>query len=147
LRWNIDIVDVVSIAAIWGAFMSLGIGTMHVLLIRRGGEKEFTDSTLRVNQNRVVSSTISKNELFEMLKADQYFGRMKVFEQDDCVKVKTKMTFWSFGENIVIRTKALNENIFEYNISSKPWLPTTLVDYGKNLRNINRLENLIAPLG
>jgi hypothetical protein len=52
----------------------------------------------------------------------------------------------SWGEEIKIILKSKTKSEFEYMISSSPKLKTTLVDYGKNLENINRIENAIKNI-
>jgi hypothetical protein len=42
--------------------------------------------------------------------------------------------------------KSENKTGFQIHISSSPKLKTTLVDYGKNLENINRIESVIKNI-
>jgi hypothetical protein len=42
--------------------------------------------------------------------------------------------------------KSNKENNFEYQLSSIPKLKTTIVDYGKNLENINKIESVIKNI-
>ena len=53
------------------------------------------------------------------------------------------MTWLSWGEEISIILQTKGESDFNYKISSRPKLKMTLVDFGKNLENVNRLENVI----
>jgi hypothetical protein len=52
----------------------------------------------------------------------------------------------SWGEEIKIILKSNKENNFEYQLSSSPKLKTTIVDYGKNLENINKIESVIKNI-
>ncbi|RLD19677.1 MAG: hypothetical protein DRI69_07870 [Bacteroidetes bacterium] len=143
---EINLNELLVTSMIFAGLLVIVAGIAHIIIMKMRGVKVFTDRKLSVNQNRSFKSTLSKNELIDKLKTDQFFGRMKLSEKDDNIAIRTRVTFWTWGENIVIKTKELNDNLFEYSISSKPWLPTTLIDYGKNFKNVSRLEELIEPV-
>ena len=67
-------------------------------------------------------------------------------EIENGILLKTGITLQSWGEEIKIILKSNQENSYEYIISSSPKLKTALVDYGKNLENINRIENVIKNI-
>ena len=67
-------------------------------------------------------------------------------EIENGVLLKTGMTMKSWGEEIKIILKSNKENNFEYQLSSSPKLKTTIVDYGKNLENINKIESVIKNI-
>lgn len=55
------------------------------------------------------------------------------------VVAKTGLSWKTWGDRIVFDVKAINDDRVEVTVSSKPILFTTLVDYGKNAENINRI--------
>ncbi len=58
--------------------------------------------------------------------------------------VKSKVNWLSFGENIAIEitNSAINEST-HITITSKPIVPITLVDWGRNQQNIERIAYYI----
>ena len=65
-------------------------------------------------------------------------------ESSGAITAKTKMTWKSFGEIIDIRIIGLNENKTRIEVQSRPLLRTTMVDYGKNLENIEKILTSIS---
>ena len=55
------------------------------------------------------------------------------------VELRTKISFKSFGEKVALVLSPEHERSTKVRISSKAIVPTTLVDYGKNQGNVNRL--------
>lgn len=64
-------------------------------------------------------------------------------ETENGILLETGMTWKSWREKSKINLKDYEGNDFEYQITSRPRLKITLVDYGKNIENSNRIENLI----
>ena len=52
------------------------------------------------------------------------------------------MSFSSWGEELEIKIEQITPDRCLINLSSKPILSTTLVDYGKNKRNIKKLVQI-----
>jgi hypothetical protein len=50
----------------------------------------------------------------------------------------------SWGERVTIRLEGLPEGGTLVDIHSRPRLSTTLIDYGKNQRNVDRLRQILA---
>ncbi len=64
--------------------------------------------------------------------------RVRTFTADEAtgkIIISTKMSWKSCGETIALSFSKVNENTVKIEISSKPLLRTTLVDYGKNIEN------------
>ena len=49
---------------------------------------------------------------------------------------KSKTSFWSWGENVLVTLNSLPNSHTRVSIRSTPVVPTTLVDWGKNKKNI-----------
>lgn len=55
------------------------------------------------------------------------------------IRIKTGMTWKSFGENILITVSSDVKEECKVSVSSKPIIKTTLVDYGKGIENVRLL--------
>lgn len=53
------------------------------------------------------------------------------------------ITLWSFGEKIIVRVETVNRNK-RVTVKSEPVVKTTLVDYGKNRKNVEDLIDKIT---
>lgn len=127
----------------FGIFMSLILVSFHWYKLKKDGVENITDDNVGVNQTRIIETKLNKNELIHKLKSDPIIGKIKMTEIENGVLFKTGMTMKSWGEEIKIILISNNESNFEYQITSNPKLKTTIVDYGKNLENINKIESII----
>tara|TARA_R110002049_G_C8839165_1_gene536233 strand:+ start:67 stop:597 length:531 start_codon:yes stop_codon:yes gene_type:complete len=130
----------------FGITMSIILVSFHKNRLKKNGIQELTDKNLGVNQAKSLKSELSKIELIEKLKLDPIIGKMKMNETENGIVLKTDMTWKSWGEEIKIILKSIKGKEFEYEISSNPKLKTTLVDYGKNLQNVNKIEEVIKNI-
>jgi hypothetical protein len=127
----------------FGGFMSLILVTYNRYRLKKIGVEEISDVNLNVRQNKILKSDLNKSELVEKLKTDPLIRKMQMKEIENGIILKTGMTWKSWGEEIRIIQQSNGESDFEYLISSTPKLKTTLVDYGKNLENVNLIEKII----
>lgn len=59
------------------------------------------------------------------------------------IHAQTDITIWSFGESVNIFIVQQDEKTALVDITSEPRVKTTLLDYGKNKRNVDRLVKLL----
>jgi len=130
----------------FGITMSLTLVSFHRYRLKKNGVQEITNDNVGVNQSRNLKTGLNKTDLINKLKTDPLIGKMTMKEIENGILLKSRMTWKSWGEEIKIILKTENETDFEYQISSSPKLKTTLVDYGKNLENINRIESAIKNI-
>lgn len=126
--------------------MSFLLVQFHKYRLKKNGVQEMTDQNLGVSQKKNLKSEFNKSELIEKLKSDPIIGKMKMQEIENGIILKTGMTWLSWGEEIriILQTKGVSD--FDYQISSRPKLKMTLVDFGKNLENVNRIENVMKNM-
>jgi hypothetical protein len=129
-----------------GIFMSLILVSFHWYKLKKDGIENFTDDNVGVNQTRIIETNLNKKELIHKLKLNPTIGKMKMTEMENGVVFKTGMTMKSWGEEIKIILISNKESNFEYQVTSSPKLKITIVDYGKNLENINKIENVIKKI-
>ena len=105
-----------------------------------------TNQNLGVSLKKNLKSELNKSELIEKLKSDPIIGKMKMQEIENGIILKTGMTWLSWGEEVRIILQTKGECDFDYQISSRPKLKMTLVDFGKNLENVTRIENVMKKM-
>jgi hypothetical protein len=126
---------------IYGVSMTVFAGVSQVFTTSKGG-KESAD--LQVRQKRTLFVLGSREQVYEELReALGGLGVRRFDIADPEAGVLTGHTAWSwksFGENMSAVIKQVGE-VCEVTITSEPRLPTTMVDYGKNRGNIERIEH------
>ena len=140
---DINVGKFIFLSFFFGLAMSLIMGTLHRKRLKNVTGQELNDQNLSVNQHRNIKSKLDKSELLEKLKKDPVISKMNLQEVENGILLKTGITWMSWGEEIKIIQQSDQENDFEYQISSRPKMKTTLVDYGKNLENVTLIENTI----
>jgi maltodextrin utilization protein YvdJ len=134
------------LAFFFGITMSLILVSFHKYSLKKNGIQELMDENLGVIQTKVIKTKLSKTELINKLKSDPIVGKMKMRESENGIVLKTGISWKSWGEEIVIDLKSKNGSDFEYQVSSSPKQKTTLLDFGKNLKNLNRIESVIKNI-
>jgi hypothetical protein len=127
----------------FGVTMALLLVSFHKYRLKKNGAQEITEQNLGVSQKKNLKSEWNTSELIEKLKTDPIIGKMKMQEIENGIILKTGMTWISWGEEIRIILQTKRESDFDYQISSRPKLKMTLVDFGKNLENVTRIENVM----
>lgn len=132
----------ITMSLLIGAFMSIILVSFHWYNLKKDLVK-ITDDNVGVNQTRTIETKLDKNELIDKLKLDPTTGKMKMTDIENGVLLKTGMSTKSWGEEIKIILTSNKNSIFKYQVSSSPKLITTIVDYGKSIENINKIESVI----
>lgn len=127
----------------FGISMSLILVFFHKKKLKEIGVKEYTNNDIRIFQIKSIKSEINKKELICNLKNSPLLKKMKIEDTENEIVLKTRMSFKSWGEIIKITLKSSNDSFFEYEVSSRPKLKLTLIDYGKNRHNISLIENIL----
>ena len=130
----------------FGISMSLTLVSFHKYRLKKNGIQELSDENLGVTQTKEIQTKIRKTELISKLKKDPIIGKMKMIETENGIALKSGVSWKSWGEEIKIVLKSETDPDFEYQISSSPRLKTTIIDFGKNLQNLNRIENVIKNI-
>lgn len=128
----------------FGLLMSLASVYLHKNKLKKSGINEINEAHLKVTQSRDIQTDLNKSELTRKLKEDPSIRKMKIKEIENGIVIRTGMTLWSFGEIIKIELKSTKDSVFEYNVSSRPKLKITLIDYGKNIQNIDLIRKVIT---
>jgi len=127
----------------FGVTMSIVLVSLHRYRLRKNGIKELTESNLKVIQKRKYVSSLSKQEFMNKLADDEILGAMNLTELENGIKLSSGMTWKSWGETITVIINPISQDEYEYEIISKPKVNAAMVDYGKNLENVNRVEEIL----
>ena len=135
---------VVLSAFFYGILMASFLILRQQKKLKEMGIEELTVENTRVYQAKQISSTLSQEALTEVLKKDAFTSRMKLTVSENGLLLKTTQTWDSWGEVIRIHLAFEKDGNYCYNVSSRPALRTTLLDYGKGLTNITQMERILA---
>lgn len=120
----------------FGAIMALVLGSLQHMT---GGDR----GTPKVRQESVLLFDAEKNLLFSRcLDALGSLHKCKVTEEDGQafrIMAETGTTWKSFGETITIVVREDGPVKAQAIIKSEPKVKTTLVDYGKNRENVDKI--------
>ncbi|MEP6647723.1 MAG: hypothetical protein ABJC12_11600 [Saprospiraceae bacterium] len=130
----------------FGLCMSLTFVTIQIANLKKAGVQKISSDDFKIIQKRVVQSDISKDELISKLREDPSFKKMGLTEIGNQILLKSKTTFSSWGEEILINISSGQNGMNEFDIISKPKIKTNIMDTGINYLNVRNLEKLIMNL-
>ncbi len=132
-----------SAALFFGVFMSLILVSISISRLKKMGLKDFSDEDLAMKQKREIVSALNIPEIVERLKKDEKTGKMKLQMLENGIQLSSGVSWESWGEIINIIQIPIEENKYKYQIISKPKLSTTIIDYGKDFENVNRIKKIL----
>jgi len=130
-------------AIFFGGTMSLTLVSIHKYNLSDQGITNPSEENLKAVQQAEFISNVSKDEFMSRLSKDKVMSRMKMKIDKGTLKLNSGITWKSLGETIVINISSVSEGMFKYQVLSKPKLPTTIVDFGKNIENILMIQKLV----
>lgn len=101
-----------------------------------------------INRTGFADFPFDKNTVYEA--AEAALSQLKGFtllmgnKESGQMMLDGKITWWSWGENITVHFTELAPGSTRVEVMSKPSMPTTLVDWGKNRRNVDKI---LAAIG
>lgn len=124
-----------------GMAFSLIIVTIHVLRLQNLPTSD--RANLSPNQSRTLILNAEASRVFELCNSSVWTINAKIISENNknagFLKAKTPLTFWSWGEIIEIKVSAIDEKTSQVLVTSSPSVKTTLVDYGKNTENVEKI--------
>ena len=130
-------------AIFFGGTMSLTLVSIHKSNLNDKGITDPSEENLKAVQTTEFITRVSKDEFISRLSKDKIMSRMKLKINDETLKLNSGITWKSWGEKIAIKISSASEGMFKYEIQSKPKLPITIIDFGKNLENILMIKKLV----
>lgn len=102
---------------------------------------------LKVNQNREIHVQGDFEKVFEKclqtLKELEYIKTIQPLKDKMTISAHTKLSNVSWGENIKLMFGLNNNNIITIYINSSPIIKFTVLDYGKNFKNVENIAKEI----
>ena len=135
---KIDIIKLLFMSVFFGGIMSWTTVTAQKRAITKQGKKELTEDDFKVSQCESIIKEITIKEIYELLNSNETTNKWKLDIKNSKIIGKTKTSWSSWGEKIII--SVLKENI---KIESKPVLKTTMFDNGRNRENVLLIKQLI----
>jgi hypothetical protein len=126
----------------FGGIMSLTLVSMHVSNLNDQGILEPSEADLKSTQSAEFVSKVSKEEFLSRISDHAVMSQMKLKSNDDILRLNSGITWKSWEERIAIKISSASDNIFEYQIESRPKLCLTQIDFGKNIENIVMIREL-----
>ncbi len=130
----------------YGALMSATLVTLHKRVVKpRPGMPE---DASKVKHTRKIQLAHSYEEAFGLAVSSlQSLGKHKIQQSEKSsgkIQAKIGLNPKSAGEVISFNVRRISDGQTEIEVTSRPWLPTTLVDYGKNLENVEKIVNFLS---
>ena len=130
--------------------MSLILGFIHQRSVRKLPFAE-SKKAIGVHQVRNVELSLPYDETFTLcLRSLNSIEKSRVQRKNRSqgkIVAKTGMTWKTFGDTISFKLFEVNNEQTQIKVSSKPIVPTTLVDYGTNLENVEKIIRVIEEHG
>ena len=124
-----------------GFLFGLFIVSMEFISDRMLKARGINYSDSNVNQKRKLKINKNISDIVSSYKrALSSLNKPKVLEEDmDMVLAKTGISWKSFGEVVSISATPINDESTIIEIASRPSLRSTVMDYGKNIENVEVL--------
>ena len=133
--------------AIFGLLLSLIMGTLHILKVRKIAGESREGDIYATTQRREIKSALSGDRLFTML--THYLKEVARFSLTGLPGVSGKLEAVSrvnlvtFGSRVTITIAQDERGASAINVSCKPRLMTTLVDYGESLKIVSDIARYL----
>ncbi|MBU9724220.1 MULTISPECIES: hypothetical protein [Bacillaceae] len=124
---------------IFGTVMAVTIGIINYFYHKSMG----TNPDSSVRQEREIHLTKTYEDAFDLcVKSTALIEGTRITHKDlekGIIQAKTKMGMRSWGDKITFHLRKISDKEVTVFVQSKPIVPTTLIDYGKNLSNIKTI--------
>jgi hypothetical protein len=131
-------------AVLFGLLMSVFFSVMQKRRLKKAGYPKLTDNLLKVKQAKSIETNFTQKEVIDILKDSNKFKKSKIKNLTNSIIIKKKISLFSWGEIITISFDETGNN--KIRIESKPSIPTTLIDYGVNIDNVDKVIKIIKTV-
>ena len=130
----------------FGGFMSLILGFLHSRSVKRmpyGKSKEAMD----VHHVRNIELRVSYDKAFDLcIESLNLIKRSKIRKEDRSqgkIDARAGINWKTWGDLISLDVRKKDNDRTQVIVLSRPVVRTTLVDYGKNLENVERISSFL----
>jgi hypothetical protein len=110
-------------------------------------EHEVSEESMKVRHTRELYMRLSYENSYDLLldsiKSLKNWKIKKEDRSEGIICIKTAINWKTFGEYVTIKIIKLDSVQTKVEISSKPIVPTTLIDLGRNLENVDTICNIL----
>ncbi len=110
--------------------------------------KKLPHEALNVRQDREIQVKGNFDYVFQkcidILKSFKIIKIVTPIKEKNSISARTKLSLFSFGEDIKLQFEILDQDISKIHIGSRPTYKYTLLDYGKNYKNVELINKAIA---
>jgi len=135
---KIEILPLILESIIFGFLMSWYLTTQTLNTLKSNGITELDEKILKVKQIEVIQKSFTIAQLSMLLKLDNKTKHWKQVVNGTTIKIITKRSSHSWGENILI---SILENQIE--IESKSRLTMAFIDPGINYINVKTIKDIL----
>ena len=139
-----DLIDALAGGLLFGAIMTLILGTVHYLKARKAAAGDERGDIYTTTQVREFESGLEYDRLFttvaHYLKETAGFTLTESDHDAGRLAARTPFNFISFGSKVTVQLEKRAAGPALVRIVSKPLVITTLADYGDNLKIVKALE-------
>lgn len=125
--------------AFLGLMMSALFGTLQHLSFR--GKK--ADASRDVNQSLTIEIDASYQDAFDLcLDSHRELLRATILSysrETGIIELRTGRNWTTYGERLTLTVRHLPPRTAQITITSQPRVKTTMVDFGRNLQNVNHI--------
>ena len=127
---------------LWTAIMAVIFMPIDYFLTRK-----LPPEALNVRQERIIHIKGKYDKVFEksieILRALKSIKTIDPLKSSQSISARTKASIVSFGEGINLEFKPLSQETTEIHISSCPVAQHTILDFGKNFKNVEFISKEI----
>jgi len=128
----------------FGLPMTIILSLVQVYYLNKTGN---TGAKVTLVNEREVELDGSKREVMDIcrhaLDVIESCSLLERNEGEGLLRAKAGRSLYSWGENIVIHVQEVQDHRHKVTITSAPAVKTTVIDYGKNLDNVNRIVQFL----
>jgi len=134
----------------FGGIMSIILGTLHNQSVKQI-TSEKSKEAMEVHHVRNIELRLSYDKAFDLcIESLNLIEKGKIREEDRAqgkIVAKAGMTWKTFRDVISFDLRRIDNDRTEIKVSSRPAVRRTLIDYGKNLENVERISSFLKEHG
>lgn len=130
----------------FGGFMSLSLGFLHIKSVERMALGKSAEA-MGVHHVRNVELRLPYDKAFDLcIESLSLIKKCKIRNEDRFqgrIVAKAGMTWKTWRDTISFEVRKTGNGGIQIEVSSRPALRTTMVDYGKNLENVEKIVEFL----
>ena len=136
---KISVLSFLGSIVLLSGFFSLIIGTLHIIAVNNSSYSN-VDGAINVRHKRNLNLQKPYDKAFDLCLAS--LASIGVHDINTAVRTEgriyanTRISWKTWSDKITFQLRKISENETEIEVLSRPAIPMALIDYGKNLGNI-----------